>query len=196
VACIPVTPPLQNEIGGLQSQIANLQAANAGLQGQLTAARNVLALAPFVSVDPNPEAGVIGPNIVFKGVNVHLISGSVATNDNGNATGLGNLILGYDELQPPTLPFPPPVLDRGGSHNLVIGRFNGFTKAAFGGLVAGESNTVAAEEASVSGGASNTASGPNASVTGGAGNIAGGNETVVLGVIDSNNDAIAPVVAP
>jgi hypothetical protein len=181
VACIPVTPPLQNEIGGLQSQIANLQAANAGLQGQLTAARNVLALAPFVSVDPNPEAGVIGPNIVFKGVNVHLISGSVATNDNGNATGLGNLILGYDELPPPTLPFPPPVLDRGGSHNLVIGRFNGFTKAAFGGLVAGESNTVAAEEASVTGGLKNTASGPLASVTGGESNTASGPLASVTG---------------
>jgi hypothetical protein len=53
---------------------------------------------------------------------------------------------------------------------LVIGRFNSFTNAAFGGLVAGEANTISAEAASVSGGADNTASGEFASVSGGGAN--------------------------
>jgi hypothetical protein len=49
-----------------------------------------------VSVDPNSEDGVNGPNIIFKGANIHIV-GSGTTNDNGNPTGLGNLIIGYDE---------------------------------------------------------------------------------------------------
>jgi hypothetical protein len=154
---------------------------------------HALALGPFVSVDPNPEIGVIGPNIIFSGANIHIVSGSGTTNDNGNPTGLGNLIIGYDEAPS----FLPPIPgDRGGSHNLVIGSFNRFTKAAFGGLVAGEANTISNEgasvlsgefntasggEASVSGGDSNTASGLGASVSGGVNNIAIGIECSVSG---------------
>ena len=92
---------------------------------------------------------MIGPNIVFKGANMHIISGLGATDDNQNPSGLGNLIIGYDEEANE--------VDRFGSHNLVIGRFNNFTKAAFGGIVAGESNMISSQEASVTGG--NTASG-------------------------------------
>ena len=42
--------------------------------------------------------------------------------------------------------------DRGGSHNLVIGSGHRFTMAAFGGLLAGELNTISNLGASVSGG--------------------------------------------
>jgi hypothetical protein len=91
---------------------------------------HALLLGPFVNVDPNPEIGVIGPNIIFSGANIHIVSGSGATNDNGSPTGLGNLIIGYDEdpqsysdSSPgddlPLSPLNPG--DRGGSHNLVIG---------------------------------------------------------------------------
>ena len=57
----------------------------------------MFALNSFVTVDPNPENGVIGPHITFKGANIHIVSGSGSTNDNGSPTGLGNLIIGYDE---------------------------------------------------------------------------------------------------
>jgi hypothetical protein len=181
-----------------------------------------LALGPFVSVDPNPEIGVIGPNITFSGANIHIVSGSGSTDDgmsvnpNATLTGLGNLIIGYDEDPGKAsggAEAPPPTLgpgDRSGSHNLVIGRWNRFTKAAFGGFVAGElnfignegtsvsggfSNTASGFDASVVGGAVNTASGDDASVSGGVLNTAGGNETVVIGgsgVTDNKNNSIAP----
>ena len=158
-----------------------LQTSNTTLQSQLANAKNVLALDPFVSVDPNPESGVIGPNIIFKGANIHIVSGSGATNDRGTPTGLGNLIIGYDE-DPGTyvdsspadnLPLSPlSPGDRGGSHNLVIGAANRFTRATFGGVVVGTANTINGYGASISGGAGNTAFFYGASVSGGFSNTA------------------------
>jgi hypothetical protein len=90
---------LQATVSALESQIDTLQAGNTTLQKQLATVQSnhALLLGPFVSVDPNPEIGVMGPNIIFSGANIHIVSGSGATNDNGNTTGLGNLIIGYDE---------------------------------------------------------------------------------------------------
>jgi hypothetical protein len=134
------------EIAALKKQVAALQSQVQTLQTQLAAVQsnNALKLGKFVTVDPNPEKGVRGPNITFKGANIHIVSGSGVTDDHlttgGSLTGLGNLIIGYDE--DPTaigLPFNPG--DRGGSHNLVIGRWHSFSAnggvGAFGGLVAG-----------------------------------------------------------
>ena len=83
----------------LQNEIKSLQTSNTKLQSQLVAVQSnhALLLGPFVTVDPNPEIGVIGPNITFTGANIHIVSGSGMTNDNGNPRGLGNLIIGYDE---------------------------------------------------------------------------------------------------
>jgi hypothetical protein len=165
---------LQKQVAALQTQVSAQQAQITSLQNQLTAAKPVLALAPFVSVDSGAENGVAGPNIKFTGANIHILSGSGATDDNlshgGTLTGLGNLIIGYDEPQNGF--FRPG--SRSGSHNLVIGRFNSFTSLAFGGLVAGEINTISAEAASVSGGILNSASGAGASVSGGQQNTASG----------------------
>jgi hypothetical protein len=111
--------------------------------------------------------------------NIHILSGSGATDDHrstgGTLTGLGNLIIGYDEV------FTGQVANRGGSHNFVIGKFHSFTNAAFGGLVAGEGNTISDEAATVSGGATNTASGQFASVSGGELNTASGHSASVTG---------------
>ena len=213
---------LQNEINGLQTsnaklqnEVNSLQTSNTTLQNQLANAKNVLALDPFVSVDPNPEIGVIGPNITFTGANIHIVSGSGSTDDkgtpfgNGTPRGLGNLIIGYDEdpknyfdSSPagnlPLSPLSPG--DRGGSHNLVIGAANRFTQAAFGSLIVGTANTIkgygasvsgggntaSSYGASVSGGFSNTASGPFASVSGGSFNTAFQYYTSVSGG-DSNS---------
>jgi hypothetical protein len=223
---------LQTSNTTLQNEIKSLETSNTTLQTQLAAVQSnhALLLGPFVSLDPNPEIGVIGPNITFTGANIHIVSGSGSTNDNGNPTGLGNLIIGYDEDpgnptegpggpgpvgpgegHPPTFPLQPG--DRSGSHNLVIGSWHRFTRAAFGGFVAGELNVIGGEGASVSGGGFNTAngrvssvsgggfntaSGLQAVVTGGSGNTASGFETSVLGgtqnTADSNGFVGAPIV--
>ena len=183
-------PALQDQVKSLQSQIGSLQTTNttlqsevASLQNQLNGAKNILALDPFVSVDPNPENGVRGPHITFSGVNIHLVSGSNATDDTGTPRGLGNLIIGYDEA-----PTDLAGEDREGSHNLVIGRFHKFTKTAFGGLVAGQQNTISNLASSVVGGSFNIASGFAASISGGGsstpnvlGNIASGDLASVTG---------------
>jgi hypothetical protein len=90
---------LKAQVADLQNQVNSLQTSNTTLQTQLAAVQSnhALLLGPFVNVDPNPEIGVIGPNIVFSGANIHIVSGSGATNDNFSATGLGNLIIGYNE---------------------------------------------------------------------------------------------------
>ena len=177
---------LQATVAALQIQLNRLQTKNEILQGQLTElqANNALALGPFVHVDRDQEAGVEGPNIVFKGVNIHLVSGSGTTDDGGNPRGLGNLIIGYNE-DPGQLDAGLEPGDRGGSHNLVIGRYNRFSRAAFGGFVAGELNAIRNEGASVTGGNNNTASGGFSMVSGGFQNIAHGEGASVTGGVSN-----------
>ena len=55
-------------------------------------------LPTYLSLDESAENGVIGPNIVFQGANVHVRS----TTSDGDGTGTGNLIVGWDELGEPT----------------------------------------------------------------------------------------------
>src|SRR6476659_3545154 len=65
----------------LQAQsMAQLQADIASLKAQVAALLPLKALVPYVTVDPNPENGVKGPNIVFHGANVHIVDGSGTTN--------------------------------------------------------------------------------------------------------------------
>jgi hypothetical protein len=190
---------LQATVSTLQDQVNSLQTSNTALKTQLAKVQSnhALLLGPFVSIDPNPEIGVIGPNIIFSGANIHIVSGSGATDDNGNPRGLGNLIIGYDEdpinplagdssdglpiMQTPGVPSPLSPGDRGGSHNLVIGGGNRFTRSAFGGLVMGERNTIESFGASVSGGFNNTAGGLFASVSAGVRNSATGQFASVSG---------------
>jgi hypothetical protein len=131
---------------------------------------NLAALAPFVSVTTTAANGVAGPNVWFTGANVHVVSGSGTTYDGGSLTGLGNLIIGYDESGSGS---------RAGSHNLVLGENNNFS--SYGGFVAGALNTVSAPFGSVSGGQWNTASRTGSSVSGGASNIASGLYSSVSG---------------
>jgi hypothetical protein len=82
------------QFDALQSQVATLQKQVAALQ-----ANKALALAPFVSVDLNPQLGVPGPNITFKGANIHIVNGLGVTGSSSySSNGLGNLIVGYDEV--------------------------------------------------------------------------------------------------
>ena len=97
---------VREEMEALQAKVASLQATVSTLQGQVSSLQSqlavvqsnaALALGPFVTVDPDAEFGVVGPHITFKGANIHIVSGSGFTNDNDNPTGLGNLIVGYNE---------------------------------------------------------------------------------------------------
>jgi hypothetical protein len=166
----------------LQKQIIALKATVDALQCELVAVRNnpPLALGPFVTVDPNPQLGVVGPNITFKGANIHIESGSGATNDNGNPSGLGNLIIGYDETGTGSNLPPYSYTSRHGSHNLILGRYNTFNEVAWGGIVGGEGNQLNNFGGLVTGN-TNLVSGPWCTVLSGFGNEARGTQSCVVG---------------
>lgn len=158
---------LHEQVDVLQEQVADLQE-----RLELVEGNDALLLDSFVGVDLSDQQGVPGPHVIFSGANVHVRSGSGSTDDmpwaGAPMTGLGNLIVGYDEL-------PDGALDdgaRAGSHNLVVGR--GHVFSSWGGLVAGEDNAVTGACSVVSGGMGNVASGLGSSVSGGQDNAAAG----------------------
>jgi hypothetical protein len=178
LALVPASAEAQGvpgEIAALKAQVAALQHQVNTLQTELAGVQSnkALGLGPFVSVVSGLVNGVNGPHIFFTGANIHIVSGSTTTVD--KVTGLGNLIIGYNEV------FQLSPGDRGGSHNLVIGRYNRFTGAASGGFVGGEKNTIDNLEATVTGGAFNIASGEFSSVSGGGANTAFGGYASVSG---------------
>ena len=109
--------------------------------------------------------------IRIEGANLQIVNGSGTTN--GTVDGLGNLIVGYNEIGNPSGD------DRTGSHNIVSGRKNNFS--SYGGLVVGSDNIISGEWSSVSGGRANTASGLWASVSGGQNNESYGTSSSVSG---------------
>jgi len=175
--CLP--HPLRKlikRIKALEAAVGNLQAENARQQRiiddlntrladteeSLDNAQSVLALGPYVFVKQDPINGLVGPHLIFEGVNVHIRSGSDSTNDNidqgEDLTGLGNLVVGYNAERGSGD-------DRSGSHNIILGDLQSFS--SFGGLVAGRQNTISGEYATITAGHSNTASGYAAHVSGG-----------------------------
>ena len=154
-----------------QTQIAALQTRIATLESQPSGGGGVTGLEKYVSIDPNPINGVNGPNLIFRGVNVHIQSGSGATVD--STTGLGNMIIGYNETDPAV------VLPRNGAHNLVAGQMNSFSSS--GGLVFGVRNAIRGQYAAVLSGERNVASGMTSSILGGGQNTASGPYSTVLG---------------
>jgi hypothetical protein len=156
------------------AQIKTLQAQVAALQKQVAAinSSSVMALVPLVSVDPNPELGVRGPNIVFHGANLHIESGSGATDDHAGtygtpSTGLGNLIIGYDEVTPAGSNY----YTRTGSNNLIVGDYHQFN--SYGGVIFGTSNRLSGGYAVVLGGSSNAALGFGSAIVAGVNNATG-----------------------
>ncbi len=111
-----------------------------------------------------------GNDITLSGANFHIVSGSGTTD--GAVNGLGNLIVGYNELRGEED-------DRTGSHNIVVGMENNYS--SFGGLVAGRMNTISADYASVGGGWGNVASAFYSNVSGGFDNEASGIFSSLLG---------------
>jgi hypothetical protein len=124
--------------------------------------------------------------VFITGANLHIVNGLGQTDcglepelipDCPN--GLGNLIVGYNELREGEENI------RTGSHNVVVGQGHNFSR--FGGLVVGRQNTISGIFAAVSGGFNNTASGPDSSVSGGNSNTASSPSSSVSG--GGNNTA-------
>ena len=135
-------------IATLQTNLGSLTTIVNGHTQTLATAAPLLAISPYVSLHPETMNGVVGPNIVFQGCNVHVRSSSAEA----DTSGLGNLIVGWDEdlVSPPTG-------YRSGSNNLVCGDYNSFYR--FGCFLAGEYNIASNILASAYGGLHNTAGG-------------------------------------
>src|SRR5262249_47214743 len=102
-----------------------------------------------------------GTSMIISGANLFIRNGTGSTNTNN---GLGNLIIGYNELRP-VIPNSTDPNVRTGSHNLVLGARNNYR--SYGGIVAGDTSEIGAACASVTGGYRNTASGEYSCVSGG-----------------------------
>ena len=138
-------------------------------------------LEDFLTIETNMINGVPGPHIILTGVNLHLRSGSGATDDLGGLTlGLGNVIIGYNELGDT-------LRARNGSHNLIVGADHGFS--SFAGLVAGISNEVNEPNCSVTGGSGNQANAWAASISGGEKNLATADFSSVSGGLENHANA-------
>jgi hypothetical protein len=178
VTLIPAAGSAQE--GGLAARVAELEAQVAALEEILQ----------FVYVETEEINYLAGPHLIIEGANVHVRSGSGNTVDDcelgspdfpncESLTGLGNLIVGYNERAPRLGGRPLPREIRTGSHNLVVGDLHAYS--SFGGFIAGDSNKVTGANASVSGGSYNRASGSNSSICGGQGNAASGHGSSVSG---------------
>ncbi|RJQ46483.1 MAG: hypothetical protein C4538_06690 [Nitrospiraceae bacterium] len=110
-----------------------------------------------------------GNDIYIDGANLHVRSGSNSTF--GTVNGLGNIIIGYNELRGTDT--------RTGSHNLVLGAYNDYS--SFGGIVSGYWSSISGQYSSTIGGASNIASGNYAVAIAGENNTASGDFSLVSG---------------
>jgi hypothetical protein len=148
------------------------------------------AILQFVRVETEEINGLTGPHWIIEGVNVHVQSGSGLTTDGcgpiepdfpncESLTGLGNLIVGYNERAGGRSSGSIPHETRTGSHNLVVGEVHTYSSVA--GFVAGSANEITSAFATVTGGALNRASGSYSSVSGGNANWASGSSASVSG---------------
>ncbi|MCP4133100.1 MAG: hypothetical protein GY754_19190 [bacterium] len=155
-----VIASLEAVIAEQASRIESLESADIALQSDVSGFTTLLE---GVSRLTDPNTGQ--PTIRFSGVNVQIVSGSGYTIgvvdpwQSGTVNGLGNLIVGYNELGMFSGD------NRSGSHNIIIGIMNNYS--SYGGIVAGTQNTISGQYASITGGSVNIASGEFSSVSGG-----------------------------
>jgi hypothetical protein len=151
------------QISTLTTRLTALEAKGTG--GSTN--QGLTELAKYVKVEPGDLNGVKGPHVVFTGVNLHLRSGLNATNDGGALSGLGNLIVGYNETQSTPVVYDGAGCDRSltGSHNIVTGSGNLFT--SYGGIVAGSNHCITSPNSSILAGDTNEAHGLNSAILGG-----------------------------
>jgi len=106
---------LEARIAALESLVIQLQAQIDGNATAITATEDTLQ---YVSVIDGELNGVVGPHFIIEGANVHVRSGAGLTSEGCfgpdfdclSRTGLGNLIIGYNEPREPWID----VLSEGG----------------------------------------------------------------------------------
>jgi hypothetical protein len=126
---------------------------------------NLTGLSDYLRVEDAQRA------LVIEGANLFVQSGSGYTDDDEVYTGLGNVIIGYDEASSNP--------DKSGSHNLVVGPQHNYS--SYGGVVTGFNNSIAAPYSTVMGGAGNRSNGAYSSISGGQGNTTDHNHSTVSG---------------
>ncbi|RLA48979.1 MAG: hypothetical protein DRQ98_14295, partial [Gammaproteobacteria bacterium] len=133
-----------------------------------------------LSVGSNsPLDGIVtvsGNNVIFEGVNVHIRNISGTTD--GAPDGTGNLIIGYNETSNG--------VTKGGSHNLVLGRFNSYD--SYGGLVSGVLNHLTDADATALSGGELTVSAGSAAIGGYGNTITASGSTTIGGQGNSITD--------
>jgi hypothetical protein len=173
---ISIYSSARSNSSGLANRVAELEAQ----------VEELSAILQYVHVETEEINRLAGPHWIVEGANVHVRSGSGETGDGCNIdapnceslTGLGNLIVGYNEkARRGGGPFPHEI--RTGSHNLVVGDLHSYR--SYAGFVAGVNNKVTHGYASICGGGSNKAAGYASSISGGKGNVASGLDSSVSG---------------
>ena len=150
---------LVEHISDLEDRITQLEAT---ISTQNEADSQLISILEGVTRDAD--------DIIFTGVNLCIVNGTDPADETIN--GLGNLIVGYNQLR-----------DSGnirtGSHNIIVGDEHNYS--SYGGLIAGFHNTIAGQYASVTAGTGNSAMGAYSSITAGVDNVASGSCAIVTG---------------
>jgi hypothetical protein len=181
---------VHQEIAELRQAVAALTKQVHALQSALDSQRQTINNLQASVLDHSNKlqfVTVVGTEMYVTGANLNIRDGSGATSGIleapyvANPTGLGNLIIGYNEngLSPCSGCLAQPVRQRTGSHNLILGVDNGYT--SIGGIVVGFSNSVSSPYAVITGGAFNAANGMFSAISGGENNFAGDEAASVRG---------------
>ena len=118
---------LEAKVNAQQRQLEEANKTIEKLEAELKSVKSGIGtlgeLNNYVKVETGTIEGLVGPHIIFEGVNVHIRNNKSTTT---SIDGLGNLIIGYDEMGDEAGVFYP-TPQRSGSHNLVIGSGHTFT---------------------------------------------------------------------
>ena len=204
---------LEEKVATLEASLADaievidyvdeLEGKVADLESSLAGAIELSKYASVVVVEHGTRDGTVFlPTVRFEGANVQIIDGTGQTipaepTGPDGPSGLGNLIIGYDEYREAA--GSTPLCSDGqfddqescesnnaswgfhkfGSHSLIVGSGHSYSQA--GGAVFGKNNVVNRNAATVTGGENNIARGKVSSVSGGSGNKASGQWASVSG---------------
>ena len=119
--------------------------------------------------DRTASMSVVGADVFFTGVNLHVRNGTGTTS--GTVNGTGNLIVGYDEARSTDS-------DKSGSHNIIFGRGANYT--SYGGLVGGFQNSVTGTHAVALTGQGGVSSGPSSAIISGINGVSSSTTSVVV----------------